>query len=70
MPVGLLGRKIGMTQVTGDDGQFIPVTVIEAGPCVVLQVRTLEKDGYDAVQIGFADKLRRLASRAERGQVT
>ena len=50
MSVGLLGRKIGMTQVYDADGVIVPVTVIEAGPCVVLQVRSKEKDGYDAVQ--------------------
>lgn len=69
MPVGLLGRKIGMTQVYSDDGVIVPVTVIEAGPCVVTQVRTVSCDGYDAVQLGFGDKPRRLASRAERGHV-
>lgn len=69
MPVGLLGRKIGMTQVFNEQGQAVPVTVIEAGPCVVTQVRTAERDGYEAVQLGFADKPRRLASRAERGHV-
>lgn len=69
MPVGLLGRKIGMTQVYAEDGVILPVTVVEAGPCVVTQVRTQDRDGYDAVQLGFGDKPRRLASRAERGQV-
>lgn len=69
MPVGLLGRKIGMTQVYNDDGVIVPVTVIEAGPCVVTQVRTADRDGYDAVQLGFDEKPRRLASRAERGHV-
>ena len=69
MPVGLLGRKIGMTQVYGDGGLVIPVTVLELGPCPVLQVRTLDRDGYEAVQIGFGDKPRRLASRSERGHV-
>ena len=69
MPVGLLGRKIGMTQVYNDDGVIVPVTVIEAGPCVVTQVRTVGRDGYDAVQLGLGDKPRRLASRAERGHV-
>lgn len=69
MPVGLLGRKIGMTQVYNEDGELVPVTAIEAGPCVVLQLRTLERDGYEAVQIGFGDKPRRLASRSERGHV-
>lgn len=69
MPKGLLGRKVGMTQVYNADGVCVPVTVIEAGPCVVLQVRTPERDGYSAIQLGFDDKPRRLASRAERGHV-
>ena len=69
MPVGLLGKKIGMTQVYNDDGVIVPVTVIEAGPCVVTQVRNADRDGYDGVQLGFGDKPRRLASRAERGHV-
>ncbi len=69
MPVGLLGRKIGMTQVYAEGGAMVPVTVIEAGPCVVTQIRTLERHGYSAVQMGFSEKPRRLASRAERGQV-
>lgn len=70
MPVGLLGRKIGQTQIYGDDGTIVPVTVIEAGPCVVTQVRTADRDGYEAVQLGFDDKPRRLASRSERGRMT
>lgn len=70
MAKGLLGRKVGMTQVYDASGTAVPVTVIEAGPCVVLQVRTPERDGYSAVQLGFSDKPRRLASRAERGHVT
>ena len=53
---GLLGRKVGMTQVFGPNGAVIPVTVIEAGPCVVTQVRTVAKDGYEAAQIGFGEK--------------
>lgn len=69
MPVGLLGRKVGMTQVYSADGKLLPVTVIEAGPCVVLQLRTIERDGYEAVQLGFLDKPRRLATKAERGHV-
>src|SRR5262245_15458614 len=69
MAVGLLGRKIGMTQIYGEDGNAVSVTVIEAGPCVVLQVRTKERDGYAAVQLGFGEKPRRLANRAERGHV-
>ena len=53
---GILGKKLGMTQVFGENGQVFPVTVIEAGPCVVLQKKTIETDGYEAIQIGFADQ--------------
>lgn len=67
--VGILGRKIGMTQVYDESGQVVPVTVVQAGPCDVLQIRTPERDGYQAVQLGYLDKPRRLASRAQRGQV-
>jgi len=66
---GILGRKVGMTQVFDASGVMVPVTVIEAGPCPVLAVRSPDRDGYSAVQIGFLDKPRRLASRAVRGQV-
>lgn len=66
---GILGRKVGMTQIFDDAGTAIPVTVIEAGPCAVLQVRTVERDGYEAVQLGYLDKPRRLAARSERGHV-
>jgi len=52
---GLIGRKIGMTSVFSADGKNIPCTVIEAGPCVVTQVKTIEKDGYKAVQLGFGE---------------
>ena len=69
MVVGLLGRKVGMTQIFDPTGQVIPVTVLQAGPCHVLQVRTEPCDGYEAVQLGFLDKPRRLASRAARGHV-
>ncbi len=66
---GLLGRKVGMTQVFDDDGTVVPVTVIEAGPCTVLLSRSADRDGYDAIQVGYRDKPRRLASRSVRGQV-
>lgn len=69
MTKGILGRKVGMTQIFDENGACIPVTVIQAGPCRVLQVRTAEKDGYEAVQLGFLDKPRRLAARSERGHV-
>lgn len=52
---GILGKKIGMTQVYLEDGRLVPVTVVEAGPCTVVQVRTPEKDGYEAVQVGFVE---------------
>lgn len=69
MRKGILGRKVGMTQIFQPDGSIVPVTVIEAGPCKVLQVKTVDRDGYDAIQLGFLDKPRRLASRSERGHV-
>ena len=53
---GLLGKKIGMTSVFSADGKNVPCTVIEAGPCVVTQIKSVEKDGYAAVQVGFQDK--------------
>ena len=67
MRVGLLGRKVGMTQIYQEDGIVVPVTVLECGPCTVLQVRTEERDGYHAVQLGFDDKKRKNATQAERG---
>src|SRR5215472_16718963 len=69
MAIGLLGRKVGMTQIFDEAGTAIPVTVIEAGPCHVLQLRTKDRDGYEAIQIGYRDKPRRLATRSQRGQV-
>lgn len=70
MVLGLLGQKVGMTQVFAEDGKIVPVTVLQLGPCSVLQVRTAERDGYHALQLGYHDKPRRSASRAERGHVT
>jgi len=55
MPKGILGRKIGMTQIFTEDGKAVPVTVIEAGPCVVVQKKTLANDGYNAIQLGFGE---------------
>jgi large subunit ribosomal protein L3 len=69
MALGLLGTKVGMTQVFTADGNVEPVTVIELGPCPVLQVKTKETDGYAAVQLGFKSKPRKNAIRAERGHV-
>lgn len=67
MKVGLLGRKVGMTQIFQEDGTIVPVTVLECGPCTVLQLRTEERDGYSAIQLGFDDKRRKSANAAERG---
>lgn len=53
MQKGLIGKKIGMTQIFDDNGNVIPVTVVEAGPCTVVQKKTVENDGYEAVQVGF-----------------
>lgn len=64
---GLIGKKIGMTRIFNDEGVQIPVTVIEAGPCPVVQVKNGEVDGYGAVQLGFASKKAKRTSRAEAG---
>ncbi|MDR3182352.1 MAG: 50S ribosomal protein L3 [Planctomycetaceae bacterium] len=69
MSIGLLGQKVGCTQLYTETGEAIPVTVIQAGPCSILQLRSKAKDGYEAVQIGFKDKKRERASRSERGHV-
>jgi large subunit ribosomal protein L3 len=69
MALGLLGLKVGMTQIYDDKGKMAPVTVLQIGPCPVLQVRTMDRDGYDAVQIGFLDKPRNKATLPERGHV-
>ena len=55
MKKAILATKVGMTQIFNEDGQLIPVTVLQAGPCVVTQVKTEENDGYEAVQVGFGD---------------
>ena len=70
MPVGMIGLKVGMTQVYDEEGKMAPVTVLQIGPCPVLQVRNKERDGYDALQLGFLEKARRKATRAERGHVS
>lgn len=69
MAMGLIGVKVGMTQLYDDQQKSSAVTVLQLGPCPVLQVRTPERDGYNALQLGFADKPRRKANRAERGHV-
>ncbi|EAE6207911.1 50S ribosomal protein L3 [Listeria innocua] len=69
MTKGILGRKVGMTQVFTENGELIPVTVIEAAQNVVLQKKTVETDGYEAVQIGFEDKRAKLSNKPEQGHV-
>ena len=67
MKKGIIGRKIGMTQIFDEVGNVIPVTVIEAGPCVVAQKKTVENDGYDAVQLGFMEVKEKHLTKAEKG---
>ncbi|MBQ9247798.1 MAG: 50S ribosomal protein L3, partial [Ruminococcus sp.] len=55
MQKALIGKKIGMTQIFDEKGKVVPVTVFEAGPCVVSQIKSVEKDGYNAIQVGFGD---------------
>lgn len=70
MTKGILGRKIGMTQVFAENGDLIPVTVVEASPNVVLQVKSVETDGYEAIQLGFEDKREKLSNKPEKGHVS
>ena len=69
MTKGMIGRKLGMTQVYAEDGTAVPVTVIEIGPCPVLALRTNERDGYSAVQLGFGTRKAKNVSKAVRGHV-
>ncbi|KRK97104.1 50S ribosomal protein L3 [Secundilactobacillus odoratitofui DSM 19909 = JCM 15043] len=66
---GILGKKVGMTQVFTENGELIPVTVVETTPNVVLQVKTVENDGYNAIQLGYADKREVLSNKPEKGHV-
>ena len=67
MTKAIIGKKIGMTQIFDEAGKVIPVTVVEAGPCVVVQKKTSENDGYDAVQLGFGDLREKLANKPVKG---
>lgn len=67
MKKGIIGKKVGMTQIFDEKGNVIPVTVIEAGPCTVVQKKTVEKDGYDAVKLGFEDIAEKKLSKPEAG---
>ncbi len=68
MKKAILATKIGMTQIFGEDGVLIPVTVLQAGPCAVTQVKTVENDGYSAVQVGFVDKKDRIVNKDGKGK--
>ena len=67
MTKAIIGKKIGMTQILDEAGKVIPVTVVEAGPCVVVQKKTVDNDGYDAVQLGFGDLREKLANKPIKG---
>ena len=67
MKKAILATKVGMTQIFNDNGELIPVTVLQAGPCVITQVKTEENDGYKAVQVGFVDKREKLVTKPMRG---
>ena len=67
MKKAILTTKVGMTQIFGDNGELTPVTVLQAGPCVVTQVKTVENDGYSAVQVGFVDKREKLVNKCQKG---
>ena len=68
MKKGILGKKLGMTQIFTEDGTVIPVTVVEAGPCMITQIKTQDKDGYNAVQVGYDDIREKLLNRPQKGQ--
>ena len=70
MNKGLIGRKVGMTQIFDESGKVIPVTVIEAGPCVVAQVKTMDNDGYEAIQLGFGDVKEKKLTKPAKGHFT
>ena len=67
MKKAILATKVGMTQIFNEDGSLIPVTVLQAGPCVVTQIKTVENDGYSAVQVGFADKKEKIINKDKAG---
>ncbi len=69
MKKGIIAKKIGMTQIFNDDGLLIPVTVLQAGPCYVTQVKTIENDGYEAVQVGFDDIREKLVNKPVKGHL-
>lgn len=68
MKKAILATKVGMTQIFKEDGSLVPVTVLRAGPCVVTQIKTVENDGYEAVQVGFVDKKERITNKDKNGK--
>ena len=70
MKKAIIGKKLGMTQIFGEKGEVIPVTVIEAGPCTVVQVKTTETDGYDAIKLGFGEIKEKKLTKPSKGQFT
>ena len=68
MKKAIIGKKIGMTQIFDENGKVVPVTVVEAGPCVVVQKKTIEKDGYESIQVGFGDIREKLVKKPRKGQ--
>ncbi|MCR6514649.1 MAG: 50S ribosomal protein L3 [Clostridium sp.] len=68
MKKAILGKKVGMTQIFDENGKVVPVTVVEAGPCVVVQKKTVETDGYDAIQVGYGDIREKLVNKPRKGQ--
>jgi len=67
MKKAIIGKKIGMTQIFDENGKVVPVTVVEAGPCVVVQKKTIEKDGYEAIQVGFGEIREKLVNKPRKG---
>lgn len=67
MKKAILATKVGMTQIFNEDGALVPVTVLQAGPCVVTQVKTVDNDGYSAIQVGFVDKREKLVNKPQKG---
>ena len=68
MKKAIIGKKVGMTQIFNENGKVIPVTVVEAGPCVVVQKKTLDNDGYEAIQVGFEEIREKLVNKPRKGQ--
>ena len=69
MPLGLLGKKLGMSQIFDQDGKLVPVTYLQAGPCYVVQHKTAASDGYDAIQVGFDEKKEKNVNRPQAGHL-